>query len=91
MNKQELVDFIAEKAGITGAAAKRAVDAFAEAVGTTVKAGDEVAILGFGTFKPKETAARSGRNPRTGEALQIAAGKSVSFKAGKGLKDALKG
>jgi DNA-binding protein HU-beta len=88
VNKSELVDSIAASADISKAAAGRALDAFTESVTEALKAGDQVALVGFGTFQVRERAARSGRNPQTGETIQISAAKVPSFKAGKALKDA---
>lgn len=87
MNKSELIDAVAEGADISKAAAARAVDAMLDAVAGALKNGDQVSLVGFGTFLVRERAARSGRNPRTGEAITIAATKIPTFKAGKGLKD----
>ncbi len=89
MNKSELVDAVADSADLSKASAARAVDAVIEAVTSTLKKGDTVALLGFGTFLVRDRAARSGRNPRTGETIQIKASKVPAFKAGKALKDAL--
>ena len=89
MNKSELIDAIAESADISKAAAGRAIDAVVESVTNALKEGDQVTLIGFGTFSVKERAARTGRNPQTGEEIQIAAAKIPSFKAGKGLKDAV--
>ena len=89
MNKTQLVDKIAQGAEITKADAGRALDAFIEAVTDTLKDGDQVSLVGFGTFSVRERAARTGRNPQTGEAIQIAAAKVPGFKPGKGLKDAV--
>ncbi len=89
MNKSELIDAVAESADLTKASATRAVDAVIDAITETLKKGDTVALLGFGTFLVRERAARSGRNPRTGETIKIAASKVPAFKAGKALKDAL--
>lgn len=89
MNKSELIDKVAEGSGLTKSDAERAVTAFTEAIIGSVKAGEKVAILGFGTFNPKSRAARTGRNPRTGEPVQIPASKSVGFTVGSGFKDAL--
>lgn len=89
VNKSELIDAIAASADIPKAAAGRALDAVVESVTDALKNGDQVALVGFGTFAVKERAARTGRNPRTGEALEIAAAKVPSFKAGKALKDAV--
>ncbi|WP_199611458.1 nucleoid-associated protein HU-beta [Flocculibacter collagenilyticus] len=89
MNKSQLIDKIAGSADISKASAGRALDAFIEAVTDTLKEGDSVALVGFGTFSVRERAARSGRNPQTGETIQIAAANIPSFKAGKALKDAV--
>jgi len=89
MNKTELIDQIAEAAEISKAAAGRALDATVAAVKATLKNGDTVSLIGFGTFYVGERAARTGRNPRTGSALKIKAAKVPKFRAGKGLKDAV--
>ncbi|KPJ96775.1 MAG: DNA-binding protein HU [Gammaproteobacteria bacterium SG8_15] len=89
MNKQELVDVVAESADISKAAAGRAVDGMIGAISDALSKGDQVSLVGFGTFLVRERAARTGRNPRTGEPIQIAAAKNPSFKAGKALKDAV--
>ena len=89
MNKAELIDSIAASADIPKAAAGRALDAMIEAVEGALKKGDTVALIGFGTFSVKERAARIGRNPQTGEPIEIAAANIPSFKAGKALKDAV--
>jgi len=89
VNKSELVDAIAESADISKAAAGRAIDAVVESVTNALKEGDQVTLIGFGTFSVKDRAARTGRNPQTGAEIQIAAAKIPSFKAGKGLKDAV--
>ena len=89
MNKSELIDAIAESADISKAAAGRAVDAVVDSVTGALKKGDQVTLIGFGTFSVKERAARTGRNPQTGAEIQIAAAKIPSFKAGKALKDAV--
>lgn len=88
MNKSELIDSIAESADISKASAGRALDAAIDAVTSELKAGGQVSLVGFGTFSVKDRAARAGRNPQTGEAIQIKAAKIPSFKAGKALKDA---
>ena len=88
MNKTQLVECVAEKADISKAAAGRAVDAFIDSVTTALKDSDQVALVGFGTFSVRDRAARSGRNPQTGQTIQIAAAKVPAFKAGKALKDA---
>ncbi|GAB7563956.1 HU family DNA-binding protein [Methylobacillus pratensis] len=89
MNKTELIEEIAKEAGISKAAAGKAVDAFTASVTAALKGGDTVTLIGFGTFGVSERAARTGRNPQTGKEIKIAARKAPSFKAGKALKDAL--
>jgi DNA-binding protein HU-beta len=89
MNKVEFVNAVAEAAGLSKVDAARAVDAYAEVVKNALKTGDTVTLVGFGAFEVRERAARTGRNPRTGETLEIAASKTPSFKAGKALKDAV--
>ena len=89
MNKSELIDAIADSADISKAAAGRAVDAFVDSITGALKSGDQVTLIGFGTFSVKDRAARTGRNPQTGQEIQIAAAKIPSFKAGKALKDAV--
>jgi len=91
VNKSELIDAIAEKADMTKADAGRALDATVAAISAALKEGDAVTLVGFGTFAVKERAARTGRNPQTGLEIKIAASKTPSFKAGKGLKDAVNG
>lgn len=89
MNKGELIDVVAEDAGLSKADATRAVDTVIAAITKALKADDQVALVGFGTFSVKKRAARQGRNPRSGETIQIAASKVPGFKAGKALKDAV--
>ena len=89
MNKTELIDVIADEAEISKAAASRAMDAILNAVTKTLAQGDQVTLVGFGTFSVRDRAARAGRNPQTGEAIEIKAAKIPSFKAGKALKDAV--
>ncbi|OIN09064.1 DNA-binding protein HU [Oceanisphaera psychrotolerans] len=89
MNKSQLIDKIADGADITKAAAGRALDAFVDSVTESLKEGDQVSLVGFGTFAVRERAARTGRNPQTGAAIEIAAAKTPAFKAGKALKDAV--
>jgi DNA-binding protein HU-beta len=89
MNKAELIEAVTGQTGLQKADATRAVDAVFESITSALKSGDSVALLGFGTFVVKARAARSGRNPRTGETIEIAASKVPGFKAGKGLKDAV--
>ncbi len=89
MNKTELIDAVAESADLSKAAATRAVDTVLESITSSLASGDSVALVGFGTFSVKDRAARTGRNPRTGEPIDIPAAKVPSFKAGKALKDAV--
>nr|WP_317428901.1 HU family DNA-binding protein [uncultured Mitsuokella sp.] len=89
MNKTELVASVAEKAGLTKKDAEKAVNALFESVQQALVEGDKVQMIGFGTFEVKERAARTGRNPRTSETIQIPASKNPVFKAGKALKDAV--
>ena len=87
MTKAELIDKIASDAKISKAAAGTALSSMIEGVSTSLSRGDSVTLVGFGTFSVSQRAARTGRNPRTGEAIRIAAAKVPKFKAGKGLKD----
>ncbi|GAA0686678.1 DNA-binding protein HU-beta [Marinobacterium maritimum] len=89
MNKSELIDAIAASADIPKAAAGRALDATLEAVTEALQRGESVALVGFGTFATKERAARTGRNPQTGNPIEIAAATLPTFKPGKALKDAV--
>ncbi len=89
MSKGELVDKVATTAGLSKVDATRAVDAALDTIAQTLKAGDSVNIIGFGSFSVKARAARTGLNPRTKEPIQIAASNSPVFKAGKALKDAV--
>jgi len=89
MNKSQLIEKIAHGADITKADAGKALDAFIEATTEELKQGGDVALVGFGTFSVSDRAARTGRNPKTGAAIEIAAAKVPKFKAGKGLKDAV--
>jgi DNA-binding protein HU-beta len=89
VNKTELIDVIADEAEISKAAASRAMDAILNAVTKTLAQGDQVTLVGFGTFSVRDRAARAGRNPQTGETIEIKAAKIPSFKAGKALKDAV--
>jgi DNA-binding protein HU-beta len=89
MNKQDLVTAVANGAGITKTDATRAVDAIFEAIEGALKTGDDVRLVGFGSFSVTERAAKTGRNPRTGAEIKIAASKAPKFSAGKGLKDAI--
>jgi len=89
VNKTEMIDYIAQKADISKAAAQRALDAAVEAIQNTLAKGDMVTLVGFGTFYVSERAARSGRDPRTGNSIEIKAAKVPKFRAGKALKDAI--
>jgi DNA-binding protein HU-beta len=89
MNKTELVAAVAEEAGLTKADAERAVKAVFDSITGSLKKGDKVTLVGFGTFLTRDRAAREGRNPQTGETVQIAARTVVGFKAGSALKDAV--
>lgn len=91
MNKTELVEITAKQADISKAAAGKVLDAIIAAVVKTVSKGDTVALIGFGTFKSSKRAARTGKNPRTGEALKIAATTVPKFSAGAGFKTAVAG
>ena len=91
MNKNDLIAAVAEKSGLSKADSGKAVDGVFDAISGTLKSKGEVRIVGFGTFSTAERKATAGRNPRTGEALQIAASTQPKFKAGKGLKDAVNG
>ncbi len=90
MNKSELIDAIAVSADISKAAAGRALDGAMDAVKKALKKGEMVTLVGFGSFYVGKRAARTGRNPRTGDAIKIKAAKVPKFRAGKGLKDSLK-
>jgi DNA-binding protein HU-beta len=90
MNKAELIDAIAGNAGLTKADAKKALDAFIESTTESLKKGDRVALVGFGSFSVAERSARTGRNPQTGKEIKIAAKNVVKFKAGQELADAVK-
>lgn len=89
MNKSELVHAVAEKSGLSLADTTRAVNATLESVSEALQGGSPVQLVGFGTFTPKERAARIGRNPQTGAELKIKASKTVGFKVGKALKDSM--
>ena len=90
MNKSELIDSIANHSGLSKADAQRALDGTIDSITGALKKGDTVSLVGFGTFSVKERAARTGRNPATGETINIKASKNPAFKAGKGFKDAIK-
>jgi DNA-binding protein HU-beta len=89
MNKQELIAAVSDASGHTRVDAGKAVDAVFDAITGALKKGDEVRLVGFGTFSVTKRAASTGRNPRTGEAMKIKASTQPKFKAGKGLKDAV--
>ena len=91
MNKTELVAAIADEAGISKKDAEKAVKAFTDVVANTLKKGDKVQLVGFGTFEVSKRAARTGRNPQTGAEMKIKASKAPKFKAGKALKDLVNG
>ena len=89
MNKTELIAAIADAAELTKKDAEKALKAFTDVVAEELKKGEKVQIVGFGTFEVSERAARTGRNPQTGEEMPIAASKAPKFKAGKALKDSV--
>ncbi|MBF0562750.1 MAG: HU family DNA-binding protein [Alphaproteobacteria bacterium] len=89
MNKNDLIASVASDSNLSKADAAKAVDAVFDAITSALKSGDEVRLVGFGTFNVSERAAGEGRNPRTGEKINIPASKQPKFKAGKGLKDAI--
>lgn len=89
MNRNELIAAMSEKSGLSKKDAGAALDAFTESIQDALQANDKVQLIGFGTFEVKERDARTGKNPRTGEPVEIAASKVPAFKAGKALKDAL--
>lgn len=91
MNKTQFIDEMKNKSGLSKADAEKAYKAFVETVTEALKDGDKVQLIGFGTFEIGERAAREGRNPQTGETIQIAASKNPRFKAGKAFKDAVNG
>jgi DNA-binding protein HU-beta len=89
MNKAELIDAVASSADLSKASATEAVDAVVDTITASLRKGDSVTLVGFGTFEVRDRAARTGRNPQTGEEIQIKASKAPAFKAGKALKDAV--
>ena len=89
MNKSDLIEAIAQAADISKAAAERALDGTVEAITSSLQKGDMVTLVGFGTFHVGDRKARSGRNPRTGETIEIKASRVPKFRAGKALKDAV--
>ena len=90
MNKAQLIEVIAAKAELSKKDAEAALNAATAAIAEALKNGEQVQLIGFGTFKVREKAARTGRNPKTGETITIAASKAPAFIAGKGLKDSIK-
>lgn len=89
MNKSELIAAMAENSGLSNADAKKALDGLTDAISNALQNGDNVALIGFGTFSVTDKPARTGRNPQTGKAIQIAAKKVPTFKAGAGLKNSV--
>jgi len=89
VTKADLVNAMAEKAGLSKTDAEKALKAFTDAVTDALKAGEKVALVGFGTFSVGKRAARTGQNPQTGDKIQIAAANTPKFKAGKALKDSV--
>lgn len=87
MNKAQLINAVADDAGLSKVSASKAVDAIIENISRALKQGEDVVIIGFGTFSVKQRAARVGRNPQTGEEIQIPATRVASFKQGKALKE----
>lgn len=90
MNKTQLIDAMASASGLTKAESKKALDALMTVTGKTLKAGDKISLLGFGTFSVQDKPAREGRNPQTGAKMMIAARKAVKFKAGSELEELIK-
>ena len=90
MNKTELINAVAENAKLSKKDAEAAINAFTSVVADTLKKGEKLQLIGFGTFEVRERGARTGRNPQTGATIEIAASKVPAFVAGKGLKDAIK-
>jgi DNA-binding protein HU-beta len=89
MNKSQFAEAIAEKSGLSKRDAQKALDGFQDALLEAMQNGEKVSLTGFGTFEVRERAARTGRNPQTGEEMEVAASKNAAFKPGKGFKDAL--
>lgn len=89
MNKTDLINSVADQTGLSKGDATKAVESVISAVTNALRGGDQVALVGFGTFSVRDRAARMGRNPRTGETIQIPASRNPVFKAGKGLKEAV--
>ena len=91
MNKTELIEAIAKEASLSKKDAEAALNAYTSVVTKTLKKGDKITLVGFGTFEVRKRAARKGKNPQTGEAIKIKAAKVLAFKPGKGLKDTING
>ncbi len=91
MNKSQLADAAADKSGLSKGDTSRALDAVLDSITEALQGGDKVSLTGFGTFELRERAARTGRNPQTGEQLQVAASKAPAFKPAKAFKDAVNG
>ena len=89
MNKSQFAEAIAEKSGLSKRDAQRALDGFQDALQEAMQRGEKVSLTGFGTFEVRERAARTGRNPQTGETMEVAASRNAAFKPGKAFKDAL--
>ncbi len=90
MNKSELIEAVTKSGDLSKATASKAVDATLAAITEALKSGEQVVLIGFGTFSVRDRAARTGRDPRSGDPIEIAASKVPAFKAGKGLRDAVK-
>ena len=91
MNKSQFAEAIADKSGLSKRDAQKALDGFQDALLEAMQNGEKVSLTGFGTFEVRERAARTGRNPQTGETMEVAASKNAAFKPGKSFKDALNG
>lgn len=89
MNKAELIASVAEQAALSKKDAEKAINAVVDTISTALTEGEKIQLVGFGTFEVRAREARTGKNPRTGEAIEIAASKAPAFKAGRGLKDAV--
>lgn len=91
MNKSQFAEAISEKSGLSKRDAQAALDGFQDALLEAMQRGEKISLTGFGTFEVRERAARTGRNPQTGETMEVAASKNAAFKPGKSFKDALNG
>ena len=91
MNKSQLAEAAAERAGLSKGEATKALDAVIDTITSALQSGEKVSLTGFGTFEVRDRAARTARNPQTGQEMQVAASKAPAFKAGKGFKDAING